>query len=579
MKNFNKMIGIFLLLVSYSMISTSCGSTSNLSNIPFNASTTPTGDYDDGASGGGDSPNIANPDQTDLVGDGLGDECNGDIDDDDNCLVAEDVDQTDEEIADDGYLIYEAEEDEIEDGNLVAEQISPEDSNDDESPTESGGEPEGLQAYNIDAEAALQNISKGISQIIMSTQLKNFKSTTVQFANINGKDKNIVFGKCSNKLWPETRTQFGAPLKDEAWCWDFDKTTGYIPEDIPGIGSNFKFALCWITGGDCGYFTFLGWYFDFIFPTPKFSISNSGVTVNIDSSAQQIAVDFNINNLFIEAPESLLRWKHWYVSDYGKQQGWDNLGPPDYPNAWMHCCQSVIWDNGEEWNPFYHSLSLKNIGATLLLSYDLDISSGNLNIYLNQFLLKKLTSSGFSYALDNVWPAGSIGDKYVEPAIQKGLERILFSKINEYIDHFNKHYGSLSSPIPLKSASSSTPLNTKSKILDVDFGPHLQKMGQLLEQDADLQTSLIGIIDKDQDGLSDWDEFNIYYTDPLDPDTDGDGLTDGDEVNMYGTNPKNKDTDGDNVDDKKEIDMGTNPLQKDNPAVIMTIINLILEEE
>jgi|GEM_PF-5932909 len=43
-------------------------------------------------------------------------------------------------------------------------------------------------------------------------------------------------------------------------------------------------------------------------------------------------------------------------------------------------------------------------------------------------------------------------------------------------------------------------------------------------------------LDTDGDGLSDWDELNIYNTNATNPDTDGDGVSDGDEVNN-GTNP------------------------------------------
>ena len=34
-------------------------------------------------------------------------------------------------------------------------------------------------------------------------------------------------------------------------------------------------------------------------------------------------------------------------------------------------------------------------------------------------------------------------------------------------------------------------------------------------------------VDGDGDGLSDWDEVEIYYTDPLNKDTDNDGINDG----------------------------------------------------
>jgi hypothetical protein len=43
-------------------------------------------------------------------------------------------------------------------------------------------------------------------------------------------------------------------------------------------------------------------------------------------------------------------------------------------------------------------------------------------------------------------------------------------------------------------------------------------------------------VDSDNDGLTDWEEINIYFTDPDNPDTDGDGFLDGDEV-KNGYNP------------------------------------------
>ena len=38
-------------------------------------------------------------------------------------------------------------------------------------------------------------------------------------------------------------------------------------------------------------------------------------------------------------------------------------------------------------------------------------------------------------------------------------------------------------------------------------------------------------LDTDGDGLSDWEEINIYHTDPNKADTDGDGYKDGQEIN------------------------------------------------
>lgn len=74
--------------------------------------------------------------------------------------------------------------------------------------------------------------------------------------------------------------------------------------------------------------------------------------------------------------------------------------------------------------------------------------------------------------------------------------------------------------------------------------------------------------DTDGDGLSDYDEINEYGTDPLNPDTDGDGLTDYEEIYVYGTDPLNPDTDGDGFTDGQEIEMGTDPLDPNDPVVV-----------
>ncbi len=59
--------------------------------------------------------------------------------------------------------------------------------------------------------------------------------------------------------------------------------------------------------------------------------------------------------------------------------------------------------------------------------------------------------------------------------------------------------------------------------------------------------------DTDGDGLTDYEETNIYHTNPTKADTDGDGLSDGDEVFKYKTDPTKSDTDGDGLTDGAEV--------------------------
>ncbi len=69
--------------------------------------------------------------------------------------------------------------------------------------------------------------------------------------------------------------------------------------------------------------------------------------------------------------------------------------------------------------------------------------------------------------------------------------------------------------------------------------------------------------DSDKDGVSDHQEIMIFKTNPMISDTDDDGLSDVDETMIFLTNPREKDSDFDGITDKDEIKTGTNPLLSD----------------
>ncbi|HMV65325.1 MAG TPA: hypothetical protein PKA64_00650 [Myxococcota bacterium] len=66
------------------------------------------------------------------------------------------------------------------------------------------------------------------------------------------------------------------------------------------------------------------------------------------------------------------------------------------------------------------------------------------------------------------------------------------------------------------------------------------------------------VVDRDHDGIPDREEKE-FGLDPNNADTDGDGLNDFDELNVYETNPLSEDTDNDGDIDSMEIEFGLDP--------------------
>ncbi len=69
--------------------------------------------------------------------------------------------------------------------------------------------------------------------------------------------------------------------------------------------------------------------------------------------------------------------------------------------------------------------------------------------------------------------------------------------------------------------------------------------------------------DSDRDGISDGDEVLVYHSDPLSVDSDSDDLNDSEELRL-GTNINGMDSDDDGLIDGYEVALGTNPLSVDS---------------
>ena len=98
---------------------------------------------------------------------------------------------------------------------------------------------------------------------------------------------------------------------------------------------------------------------------------------------------------------------------------------------------------------------------------------------------------------------------------------------------------------------------------------------EVLVDHTDPLEPLDDLVDSDGDGLSDYYEANVSFTDPTDGDSDDDGLSDGDEVNGTGllqpfgpTDPNAQDSDGDGLADGLELGVSGAGLDTD-PGVFV----------
>lgn len=118
-------------------------------------------------------------------------------------------------------------------------------------------------------------------------------------------------------------------------------------------------------------------------------------------------------------------------------------------------------------------------------------------------------------------------------------------------------------PDSVEQSFGSNPLSTDSDGdgLD-DYYEVFVSFTNLINSDTDGNGISDDMEDYDRDGLTTIEEYNIG-TDPWVADTDEDTLFDGEEVNNYMTDPLKKDTDDDGLEDEDEINLGTDPNNPD----------------
>ena len=113
--------------------------------------------------------------------------------------------------------------------------------------------------------------------------------------------------------------------------------------------------------------------------------------------------------------------------------------------------------------------------------------------------------------------------------------------------------------------------------LDQKGNVHLTWADYFIETGYVLQYSY-GTIDRDLDGLSDYDELMVYLTDPNDSDSDDDLLIDGDEIAL-GMDPLNPDEDSDLILDGWEIAYDLDPYNATDATIDLDIDGLTSLEE
>ncbi|MEX0672851.1 MAG: thrombospondin type 3 repeat-containing protein [Candidatus Paceibacterota bacterium] len=107
---------------------------------------------------------------------------------------------------------------------------------------------------------------------------------------------------------------------------------------------------------------------------------------------------------------------------------------------------------------------------------------------------------------------------------------------------------------------------------DTSSSEEREERRQIIENRS-MQSETDRTTDSDGDGLTDYDEINIYGTDPEDPDTSGNGMTDGEMV-AAGLDPTSTSTEPITTEDPREV-----PDESFSEEYVITAIEAVSESD
>ncbi|MBU1941605.1 MAG: thrombospondin type 3 repeat-containing protein [Candidatus Thermoplasmatota archaeon] len=163
-------------------------------------------------------------------------------------------------------------------------------------------------------------------------------------------------------------------------------------------------------------------------------------------------------------------------------------------------------------------------------------------VYSDYNELHALTEGGIERYRMLGSPAAQIGESETDARYEEGLKPQ--GLVDRFINSVSEH------PVIVGGLI----LTTVGTAMVINYGwPAISNwLSQKPNEPNNPDSVIIPTTDSDGDGLTDYDEINVYHTDPHNIDTDGDYIRDDLEVKVYHSDPLKIDSDGGGMDDFNE---------------------------